>query len=109
MWYDVHRVRNIFRPHSIRPELRRSIDVREARLRQEAPELVIHLAAAAGVRPSIERPLFYEEVNVRGTMHLLEASRQAGEILGLTPGGLASLREEVQAAVRRDLAALPGF
>ena len=45
---------------------------------QEAPDAVIHLAAAAGVRPSIERPLFYEEVNVRGTMHLLEAARTAG-------------------------------
>src|SRR5574338_758712 len=29
---------------------------------QEAPEAVIHLAAAAGVRPSIENPLLYEEV-----------------------------------------------
>jgi len=35
-------------------------------------ELVIHLAALAGVRPSIERPLEYEEVNVRGTMNLWE-------------------------------------
>ncbi|KUJ51883.1 GDP-mannose 4,6-dehydratase [Chryseobacterium sp. JAH] len=35
-------------------------------------DLVIHLAALAGVRPSIERPLEYEEVNVRGTMHLWE-------------------------------------
>src|SRR6266540_2593834 len=45
---------------------------------QERPEAIIHLAAAAGVRPSIERPLFYEEVNVRGTMHLLEGARAAG-------------------------------
>lgn len=35
-------------------------------------DLVIHLAALAGVRPSIERPLEYEEVNVRGTMNLWE-------------------------------------
>lgn len=35
-------------------------------------DLVIHLAALAGVRPSIERPLDYEEVNVRGTMNLWE-------------------------------------
>ncbi|MFS4473576.1 GDP-mannose 4,6-dehydratase [Chryseobacterium sp. T20] len=33
-------------------------------------DMVIHLAALAGVRPSIERPLEYEEVNVRGTMNL---------------------------------------
>ncbi len=45
---------------------------------QEGPEAVVHLAAAAGVRPSILDPLYYEEVNVRGTMHLLEASRIAG-------------------------------
>ncbi len=45
---------------------------------QEAPEAVVHLAAAAGVRPSIQDPLFYEEVNVRGTMLLLEAARKAG-------------------------------
>lgn len=45
---------------------------------QESPEAVIHLAAAAGVRPSIERPLFYEEVNIRGTMNLLEAAKDAG-------------------------------
>ncbi|WP_294325331.1 GDP-mannose 4,6-dehydratase [uncultured Chryseobacterium sp.] len=35
-------------------------------------DMVIHLAALAGVRPSIERPLDYEEVNVRGTMNLWE-------------------------------------
>lgn len=35
-------------------------------------DLIIHLAALAGVRPSIERPLEYEEVNVRGTMNLWE-------------------------------------
>ncbi|KAF1853168.1 hypothetical protein Lal_00009528 [Lupinus albus] len=35
-------------------------------------DAVIHLAALAGVRPSIERPLEYEEVNIRGTMNLWE-------------------------------------
>lgn len=35
-------------------------------------DLVIHLAALAGVRPSIERPLEYQEVNIRGTMNLWE-------------------------------------
>ncbi|MBL1221480.1 GDP-mannose 4,6-dehydratase [Chryseobacterium sp. L7] len=39
-------------------------------------DLVIHLAALAGVRPSIERPLEYEEVNVRGTMNLWELCRE---------------------------------
>lgn len=35
-------------------------------------DAVIHLAARAGVRPSIEQPLLYQDVNVRGTMVLLE-------------------------------------
>ena len=53
-------------------------DFVQAIFAQEAPEAVVHLAAAAGVRPSIERPLYYEEVNIRGTMQLLEAARTAG-------------------------------
>jgi UDP-glucuronate 4-epimerase len=37
---------------------------------------IIHLAARAGVRPSIDNPLLYEEVNVRGTLNLLEMARK---------------------------------
>lgn len=40
------------------------------------PEAVIHLAARAGVRPSIEQPLIYESVNVGGTVNLLELCHQ---------------------------------
>ncbi|WP_300673787.1 GDP-mannose 4,6-dehydratase [Soonwooa sp.] len=39
-------------------------------------DLVIHLAALAGVRPSIERPLDYESVNIRGTMNLWELCKK---------------------------------
>lgn len=39
---------------------------------------VVHLAARAGVRPSILDPELYEEVNVKGTLSLLEACRQHG-------------------------------
>jgi len=42
------------------------------------PEIVIHLAARAGVRPSIEQPLLYERVNVQGTLNLLELCREFG-------------------------------
>ena len=35
-------------------------------------DLIIHLAALAGVRPSIERPLEYQEVNIKGTQNLFE-------------------------------------
>jgi UDP-glucuronate 4-epimerase len=39
---------------------------------------IVHLAAKAGVRPSIEDPLGYQDVNVRGTQHLLEFAREQG-------------------------------
>src|SRR4030043_585887 len=42
---------------------------------KEKPEKIIHLAARAGVRPSIEQPLLYEEVNVKGTLNLLELAK----------------------------------
>lgn len=42
-----------------------------------SPGAVIHLAARGGVRQSLEQPLLYEEVNVRGTLALLEACRAA--------------------------------
>lgn len=41
-------------------------------------DAVFHLAARAGVRPSIERPDLYIETNIRGTYQLLEAARLAG-------------------------------
>ncbi len=39
---------------------------------------IIHLAARAGVRPSLEEPALYQRVNVEGTVNLLEAARQNG-------------------------------
>jgi UDP-glucuronate 4-epimerase len=42
------------------------------------PDAIIHLAARAGVRPSIENPQLYERVNVGGTVNLLESARQLG-------------------------------
>lgn len=39
-------------------------------------DVVVHLAARAGVRPSIENPVLYEDVNVHGTCVLLEAMRR---------------------------------
>jgi UDP-glucuronate 4-epimerase len=36
---------------------------------------VIHLAARAGVRPSLQEPALYQRVNVEGTTHLLELAR----------------------------------
>ncbi|MBI4538230.1 MAG: GDP-mannose 4,6-dehydratase [Gemmatimonadetes bacterium] len=56
-------------------------DVREAGCLARLPdhvELVIHLAARAGVRPSIRDPLLYQDVNVGGTAVLLEYMRERG-------------------------------
>ena len=44
---------------------------------KHAFDSVIHLAAKAGVRPSLDQPLLYDEVNIQGTINLLEESRLA--------------------------------
>jgi UDP-glucuronate 4-epimerase len=41
-------------------------------------DAVVHLAARAGVRPSLAQPVLYEEVNCVGTLRLLEAARRHG-------------------------------
>ncbi len=43
---------------------------------QIQPEILIHLAGRAGVRPSINHPALYESVNVGGTVNLLEIARE---------------------------------
>ena len=42
------------------------------------PDQVIHLAARAGVRPSLLEPALYQRVNVEGTVNILEAARAVG-------------------------------
>lgn len=56
-------------------------DIRDAKLVEdifasEKIEKVVHLAAMAGVRYSIQDPLLYADVNVNGTLVLLEAARK---------------------------------
>ena len=46
--------------------------------RRQSFDVVVHLAARAGVRPSIDYPKLYEEVNVQGTINLLDACREYG-------------------------------
>lgn len=41
----------------------------------EAPDVVVHLAARAGVRPSLREPNLYHRVNVIGSQHVLDACR----------------------------------
>jgi UDP-glucuronate 4-epimerase len=45
---------------------------------REKFETVVHLAARAGVRPSIQHPQLYYDTNVSGTLHLLDAASVAG-------------------------------
>ena len=40
--------------------------------------MIVHLAARAGVRPSLRDPALYAEVNITGTIHLLEQARRQG-------------------------------
>ena len=41
-------------------------------------DVIVHLAAKAGVRPSIQDPVTYQEVNVTGTQNMLEFARERG-------------------------------
>ncbi|KAL4169369.1 hypothetical protein KRP22_010289 [Phytophthora ramorum] len=47
-------------------------------LKETKPDAMVHLAARAGVRPSIDNPLMYIQANVVATMVLLEACREFG-------------------------------
>ena len=56
-------------------------DIRDKKLLREIfhrweIKAVVHLAARAGVRTSIEQPLLYEQINVQGTLNLLEICRE---------------------------------
>ncbi|MBX6314545.1 MAG: GDP-mannose 4,6-dehydratase [Isosphaeraceae bacterium] len=46
----------------------------ERTIREFQPDAIVHLAARAGVRPSIEQPALYADVNVIGTINLLQAA-----------------------------------
>ena len=63
----------------------------------EKPDVVVHLAALAGVRPSIMTPGRYQKVNVEGTTNVLEAMRSAGV------GPLVHLRRYTGSGRRRRL------
>ena len=56
------------------------VDLRDSELvrnlfHREKVDAIAHLAARAGVRPSIQQPRLYYDTNVTGTLHLLEAAR----------------------------------
>lgn len=83
-FYDPQLKRENVRPFEGNPSFKlHEADIRNGKkvlevFRNEAPDAVFHLAARAGVRPSIQQPLLYEEVNCVGTLNLLEAARLTG-------------------------------
>jgi UDP-glucuronate 4-epimerase len=61
----------------------RDVDLRDGEkvfglFAKEKFDTVVHLAARAGVRPSIQAPRLYYDTNVAGTLHLLEGTRMSG-------------------------------
>jgi UDP-glucuronate 4-epimerase len=83
-YYDVRRKHANVAQLRARPEAGRLAfvegDVRDQELLRRLctdwkPEVVVHLAAVAGVRASIEQPQLYFDVNVNGTLSVLEAAR----------------------------------
>jgi UDP-glucuronate 4-epimerase len=84
-FYDPRRKRANVAAHSTSPRYRLvEGDIRDRELvfrlfAEERFDAVVHLAARAGVRPSLAQPVLYEEVNCVATLHLLEAAIAHGK------------------------------
>jgi UDP-glucose 4-epimerase len=69
------------------------LDIREAAtadlIAERAPEVVFHLAAQADVRVSVARPLFDAEVNVLGSLQVIDGARRGGsrKVIVASSGG----------------------
>ena len=58
-------------------------DIRDRNLlrrifQEQTPDVVVHLAARAGVRPSLEEPASYMDINITGTVEILETMKEFG-------------------------------
>jgi UDP-glucose 4-epimerase len=83
-------------------------DIREpdAVFDEVRPELVFHLAAQANVRTSVERPDLDAEINVLGTVRVLEAARRHGaQVVFASTGG--AIYGECEEPAREDAARQP--
>jgi UDP-glucose 4-epimerase len=81
----------------------RNSDAVKAIARAEQPDAVFHLAAQMDVRVSTARPAYDAEVNVLGTVNLLEAAREAGArrfVYASTGGAIYGDAEELPASER---------
>jgi len=83
-YYDPTRKRRNVAPFLERPayrlyeaDIRTATDL-QAVFEAERPDKVLHIAAMAGVRYSIQNPALYASVNVTGTVNVLEMARQYG-------------------------------
>ncbi len=83
------------------------VDIRSSRLAEvfeaERPDVVNHQAARANVRESFEKPLLYADVNVVGSVNVLECCRKFGvrKVIYASTGG-AVYGEPVQLPVSED-------
>jgi UDP-glucuronate 4-epimerase len=83
-FYDPAVKRRNVAPHLGREEFRlHEADIRdrtalEAVFAGERFDCIVHLAARAGVRPSLSEPVLYSETNIGGTLNLLELARAQG-------------------------------
>jgi len=84
-------------------------DIRDAALVRsllEPGDVVVHMAARAGVRPSLADPALYASVNVTGTTTLLEAARMAGATAFVFAGSSSVYGDTAPVPFREDDAAL---
>jgi len=83
-FYDPEIKRQNIAPHKGKANFRfLEVDIRELQtlkslFKGQDFDVICHLAAKAGVRPSIQDPIAYQEVNVFGTQNLLEIAREKG-------------------------------
>lgn len=73
---NISEIQSLAKPFTfIHGDLTNPDDVEEAFSSAQFDQ-VIHLAARAGVRPSLEQPALYQRVNVEGTVNILESARK---------------------------------
>src|SRR5438067_2785687 len=105
---EVHVVDNLatgFRENLASAATLHELDIRDEALEELAarvrPEVVFHLAAQADVGTSVERPAFDADVNVIGTVRVLEAARAAGARVVFTSSG-GAIYGECERPARED-------
>lgn len=77
----------------IQGDIRQNTDLEKA----SGIDIIIHLAAKAGVRPSIKNPILYQDVNVSGTQTLLEfaKSREIKQFIFASSSSVYGINEHV--------------